>query len=341
MRFAAQHLDNMPHALKHTAPRPPSPTGPHQPRDLGRRRRQLLIVASDEALRQRIAEGAQRIPDATIAIAPKLAIAHEWIERNPPDLILSSLSLPDSEGLSLFASLTAVEIPTTFMSHCLRSFREHLGHALRSDDPREAIQRHTQCDCGVRRPLVLNLADSIALAAISKEAILIELIRKDQTLGTILVADGTIRQARDSEGDGLDALTRLLHASGVLITCRKASPGFKDHALSPDWRSFLLENAPAAWLDDLAPVASGAERNPAGLVLVPLCEGRDPQVDEGSSFDSLVDRGLDAILDRRLNDAKIFFEQAQRIKPNDARVAANLARLADLDTSKKPPGKSD
>jgi hypothetical protein len=263
-----------------------------------------------------------RIPGAEVRLASTLVAATRAILSDPPDLVLSSMALPDGDNLQLFSALTSPEldVPTTFMSRCLRRFREHLGHVLRAPNPREALERGLQCDCGdfTRRPLALGLADAIALAALSDQAVSLELVQNDDIVGVVIVADGQVRSALDAEGDGFDAVVRLLQRRRpALLTCRAAERGGWQTAvqIAIDWRSLLLEHAGAGWLSDLNAAPDPEDRRDDGLLRAPLCDDDDRLADAEARFDDLLERGLDAVLDRRLEDARSIFAAAQEIRP--------------------------
>ncbi|PIE19744.1 MAG: hypothetical protein CSA65_01050 [Proteobacteria bacterium] len=310
--------------------------------------RRLLVVAPDPRVRERVAEGAARIPDAEVTAVSTLAAAKTAILKRAPHLVLSSLALPDSDNLQLFKALTSREInvPTTFMSRCLRRFREHLGVLLRADDLEAELGRELQCDCGdfSRRPLALSLADGIALGALSQQDVSLELLLQDQIVGVVTLSDGQLCSAIDGEGEGLDALERLLGLGPALLTCRATMPNEPSGpsgavSIGMDWRAALCEYADERWRRDLREAPNPDDRREDGLLRTPLCvDDALADVDEGvvdarlvdAPFDQLLEEGLDAVLDRRLDDAHAIFTAAGRLRPEDPRIVANLARLLSL-----------
>lgn len=288
----------------------------------------LLVIAADERLREALSHGAKK--GTEVLLAGSLAQARSILNKHTPDLILSNLLLPDTSGLELFKTLTQYDIPTSFMSNCLIRFRSTIGKGIHSKNNENLNKLINQCECPNRerdRPKALSLADCIPLAALSNNPVRIELVRQNQVEGFVNMSQGELRFCSDGSGSGRLALGRLLRRPHVLVTCRAAKDIDTSRGDLQNWQKILLEEAPAHWRDDLS---GKTQEGLANKTSTPSSTSL-PEKNEDPYFNELLDRGLDALLEKRFDEASKAFNEAQRLQPENSLVKANLQRLSTME----------
>lgn len=207
-------------------------------------------------------------------------------------------------------------------------------------------------------------ADYIQLACAGQHSALIELQRAGAPAGRIVIRAGELWHAEDARGSGLDALRRLLFLAqcevnvGVLDPARAGA-----RTLQGPWQAIMLDaarshdehvrasTAPPAALEAQSagtsaaraavrvPVRARAAGRPAllaiegGAKVVSLSEHMQAVASSQlirERFNTLLERAVEALLERRLREAYELFTQAAVLEPNDPRVRANLTRLGEL-----------
>ena len=131
--------------------------------------------------------------------------------------------------------------------------------------------------------------------------------------------------AQAPQSSGVVALRHLLFAEETTIRC---------HPIHDEPERNIYTSCQRVLLDSARQQDEGRiVRNPT-----PTLKG-DADVDPSppglpsdrhghdDGFDALWNQGIEALLERRHTDARRAFEQARRIRPDDARCLANLERL--------------
>jgi len=223
-------------------------------------------------------------------------------------------------------------------------------------------------DTRSRSTLPFGAADFLQLAAMGRRSVTVRSTGRGGE-GAIVVVDGTPWAAYDELGEGLEAFSRLAFApyanckavtdeaarpqnlqgtlEALLLDAARRddeaaqqSPGgdddepalfdtieepppvaTSDHTLAPPSGSLLAFQAPQAEFASASQVEA-----------VSVDEQRLPVVEvaAGADFDAHWEAGVNALLDKDYVAAKSAFEAAAVLRPDDARVRANLARLDDV-----------
>ncbi|MBX7197652.1 MAG: DUF4388 domain-containing protein [Sandaracinaceae bacterium] len=145
----------------------------------------------------------------------------------------------------------------------------------------------------------VSLPDLVQLACLGGHTMRISCSREGHDVGTVDVVGGKLVSARDAEGRGLPALSRLL-SSHVAARVRELLD-IPSTDLSLDWQHALFE---AMKLADEAPRAA--------------------------SFEELMESLSQALLERDYARAAEALGRAAELRPDDALVKVNLERLRKL-----------
>ncbi|PIE19748.1 MAG: hypothetical protein CSA65_01070 [Proteobacteria bacterium] len=216
--------------------------------------------------------------------------------------------------------------------------------------------------------LPFGVADYLQLAGMGRHSVVIEVTDQGDVLGEIVIYRGNLWSARDRHGEGDEAFARLATAQDVAhVVCRTLRGHPRSARMfQRGWESMLLDavrqqdeavrvSQPTkrglgalptvdgaagdhdwaaldeGWVDAEPPAPpppsppAAAEPAPASTPAPFLSEGPSPK-----SFDSLLEEGLDALLERDHAKAAQAFLAAQALRPDDGRVIANIDRLRAL-----------
>ncbi|MBK6697570.1 MAG: response regulator [Myxococcales bacterium] len=316
----------------------------------------VLVVEDEPTLRASIVRGLSRAVRASIVGAGSVAEARQIIEERAPSMMISDIDLPDGTGLELVAHLDARErhVPIVFVSSYVRHYEgrvptragietyekplplERLRHIVES-----ALARGSTPD-----PSPFCAADYLQLAGIGRKSVLVH-VKTSQLTGRIFVRGGAVLAAEDSLGVGMAAFRRIVFAEGE-VSCRALRAGDEPAPnLEGNCEELLME---AARLNDEASITTSGEYSATGrtsrfpslppsrfsLPAPPIRPSSPPASvrANGDPFEEAYGSGVDALLERRYEDAFALFTKANGMRPGDSRVSANLARLATLLESK-------
>jgi len=209
-----------------------------------------------------------------------------------------------------------------------------------------------------------TVADYVQLSCMGRHSVTIDIEWADQS-GRVEIFNGDIWSAVDPEGDGEAAFRRIAFKRDAKIACygSEADPGPRN--IHQPWESVLMESArlldegnrdaasdgeldwgdtviassvpPAPAEPPRKPAWDRVETLPSGMSVVkeepapapkpPPEPVRDTVSEE---FDGHCDRAISALMRKDYAAAIVAFEQAHSLKPDDATVNANLARLRAL-----------
>lgn len=283
----------------------------------------VLVVEDEPMLRASMVRGLSKLSGVSVLAAGSVDEARAIISATVPQLVITDLNLPDHSGLEVIAELDRVgaRIPIIVASAWLRRFKvpQRAGIVLLEkpvalSQLREVVvERLGLAEVGAP----FTLADYVQLAGMGRRSVRLEVTRAGKHLGEVVIHRGDAWHARDARGDGPRALSRLLDTPDATVSA---------HPLVDAPTRTLEGSCEALLLDHLRRQDEGR----------PLADGADLALDEVApsapapmpteSFETLYSRGVEALLDHRLQEAFAAFEEASRVGTS-ASLRANLERL--------------
>ncbi len=169
-----------------------------------------------------------------------------------------------------------------------------------------------------------GLVDCLQLAAMGGHSVTIEISTSGTVVGVVVVVSGALWSVWDDDGEGSDALLRLVRRTEANVVCRTLAGDPGPQNVERPWEELILE------------AARRADEAAKGMAPINDFEGDcDPELDPGETSDDVfgraMERGLEAMLVRDYAAAFSAFQEAQRVRPDDKTVQANLSRLKELD----------
>jgi CheY-like chemotaxis protein len=295
----------------------------------------VLIVEDEPVLRASMVRGLSRLPDVVVLDAGRVDEAIRLAEIHSVDLVLSDLDLPDRSGLEIIGPLRATgrNPRIVFISAYLSTYRPRIpayaNVELREKPvPLEELRGIVEQHVGTLRrssrepeSTPFTAADYVQLSMMGRHSAVIGVAG-----GEIIIVDGQAWAARDALGTGDEAFMRL--ALQPNAWCRTLID--KNVARTVEGRAeFLLMEAARLQDEGLSAAASSSSSSlaafpsPSGSSLSTSAPGID-------AFDALMDECIDAILGRDHQRAAGLLSRARTLRPDDARVRANLQRLKAL-----------
>lgn len=317
-------------------------------------RARVLVVEDEETLRHWVARGLAKMPGVEVSEAGTLAEALADIDRAAPDVILSDLDLPDRPGIELIGELgrRGLTPALTFVSAYARAFAAQIPRfakvrVLEKPVSLEKLRETVRTDLDARGHASVDSApfgvpDYLQIACLGRHSVVIAVAGG----GRIVVSHGEVWTAEDDQGEGEAAFARLALANGARVTCRayRDEPGAR--TLQRSWEALLLDAVRMADEgardelvhgsldggpeDDIPLARLGAG---ASVSEVPLPQAAD----EDALFEEAKDRGMSALLRKDHAAALAALTEADRLKPGDRTLTANLVRLRELLGVKESP----
>jgi CheY-like chemotaxis protein len=289
----------------------------------------VLLIEDETMLRSNVARAIAKL-GVTVDEAGTLNDALRVIDRRSPDVVVSDIDLPERSGLELLGELgrRGLNPPVLFVSGYLHAYRaqipphaaiEVLEKPVSIDELRSAVSRRLGGQPAGEDTPPFSVPDYLQLACLGQHSVVVEVERYGERVGEIVAAEGTIWSARDTKGGGLEALARLAFGRSGAPRCRRVPGGLPTRNLQGSWEYLLIEAARV--MDESGREADVVE---AAAELGTIVPGPD------AAFDAAFDEGIDALLAKDHATAAQAFERARALRPSDAKVLANLARLAQL-----------
>lgn len=231
--------------------------------------------------------------------------------------------------------------------------------------PIETLRRIV--DDRLNQPLTLDaatpfsVADYVQLAEMGRKSVVISIDLADGSEGEIVVRSGEAWWARDNEGEGEHAFRRLMVAGGLggdgsVARCRPLLTEYLPRNITGSMQELLLDCARefdeasrdaggrgASFEDMNAAFPFEGSRAEDDVALEPRQHlSADLQLDitkpvspppapadpyDGLGFEALFERGVDALLAKRFDQAYVIFGRASELRPDNPSVRANLDRL--------------
>ncbi len=311
----------------------------------------VLVIEDEGVLRSAMVRALAKLPAVESVGAGNLSDALASIDEQVPDLILSDLDLPDRSGIELIGELKGrgLSVPIVFISAYLEAYGAQipphsgvrvLEKPVGVDELRSLVLEQLRKSESGSAVSPFAAVDYLQLAAMGGHSVEVVVDGAGDRGGTVFVHRGEIWHAEDSEGEGREALIRLLDMESASATCRtsRGTPGARsvdgrleelllDAARISDESTRGSDAAPDFDLDvafDLAGDpghASSGDPDPSAV-------SEQPEADDG--FAAAMERGLEALLEKDYEAAHAAFLAAQAIRPDDGVVGANIRRLRDM-----------
>lgn len=305
----------------------------------------ILVIEDEGVLRGAMVRGLAKLPGIEVADAGDLTEALISIDQQAPELILSDLDLPDRSGIELIGELAArgLSIPIVFISAYLEAYGARI--------PPHAGVRVLEKPVGLEelRALVLeqlsgtdspdatspfSAVDYLQLAGMGGHSVEISVTGPGAQGGSIFVQRGQVWHAEDADGEGREALTRLVNLKPARAACHTSKGSPARRTVEGRWEELVLEAARCA--DESARDAGGeAPDFDLDTAFAPDAgPSETPEPHDG--FDLAMERGLEALLDKDYRAARSAFLDAQNIRPDDRVVEANIQRLLEMGFGPSP-----
>lgn len=299
-------------------------------------RAQLMIVEDEPILRSSMARGLARMLPIDVWNAASVAEARQLLERIRPQIVLCDLDLPDGVGLDVLATLDrrGLFIPVIFISAYVSTYQRSIPSRaniqvyekpITITELRRLVQQQLALTAQ-EEPPPFSPTDYIQLAAMGKHSVRLEFERGGEPAGTVVIHDGELWSVSDPRGEGEAALRRLMFSGSALTLCTSLREKPGPRAFTTSSQSLLMEAArledEEARAEEPAPPPSPAPA-PAPAPKKSLC------------FEELYEIGVDALLRKDYPAALESFSQASALRPQDAKVIANLKRLRALGFAKE------
>lgn len=280
----------------------------------------LVMIVEDEAvLRVSMARGLARLPGIEVTEAGSLNAAVALLDERQPSLILSDIDLPGRSGLEMLGELASrhLSIPIVFISAYLKAYGSQIPRHANVDvrekpiglaELRELVLKHVSATPPAAEPF--EVTDYVQLACMAQRSVVIEIAdAAKKPHGQIVVCSGAVWSARDEQGEGEEAFRRLVTSAGLSVHCLplRGVPPTRD--VHHDWEGLLLD---AVREEDEA----RRDEPPAPIAT--------------ASFEELWQRGVTSLREKNYPAALAAFVEANRLRPGDWRVRANLERLRQL-----------
>lgn len=273
-----------------------------------------------------------------------------------PTLVLSDLDLFDGSGLELASDLAHVAggasnvVPVTFVS----------VHGPRFS-PLVERRPISLCDSRARGGPVhlsrglapgaasppLTLVDYVLLAAIGTRPVSLQITHDGKPAGRVLVRSNQAWSAEDGKGVGCDAFLRLASLADASIVCVGLGEAPLPNRVFESIEVVLMRLF-GCFVDD--PFDAPTRRQPrpsfpsAGDMDVTITEATPPSKDAPrvrtlvgvhpvrpeAVFEELREKAIDLVLKKKYAEAYEAFCEAEKIRPEDPSVVANLQRLRAL-----------
>lgn len=312
----------------------------------------VLVIEDETMLRNSVVLGLSKMTGVEAFGAGTLDEALLLIDDPPPDLILSDLDLPDRSGVELIGELASrgLKVPIVFVSAYVRAFAAQIPkHAdvriLEKPVPLEELREVVKGRLSVppargTESAPFGVIEYLQLSCMGRHSVVIDVETMSGETGRLVVSRGNLWSASDSEGEGEAAFARLAFLEEADVNCRTLEEDAGDRSIQTPMEALLLE---AARLHDEGKSFEGSRPGPNSEAEVssfdptqgpdeePLSPSSSPQVAPTEvDFAHHLDEGLEALLSRDYERAFIAFTEANRIKPDDMSVLANLERLEEL-----------
>lgn len=238
------------------------------------------------------------------------------------------------------------------------------------DELRQLVRVRLSTLQAARNAPPFGAADYLQIACAGRHSVQIDVLLAGKRIGQLVVHRGRPWAARDPLGSGMAAFSRLVNLPGAVVLCGTLRGEPEPANLDGSLDSLLLQAAVdsdhlaagkgASSGDDLPPSpapeaiaalpsAPASERSTLAEPLLPATaawsglddppraiasEAPPPPARSAEAsaaeFTTALEAGIDALLDKDYPRALAAFLRADRLRPGDPRITANLRRLEEL-----------
>lgn len=309
-------------------------------------RSRVLVVEDEPALLSSMVRGLAKLDGVDVRGAATVREACRSIHETAPDMVVTDLDLPDGSGIEVVGELDRIGVrtPIAFVSAYIGKYRgllptragtDILEKPVSLERLRQLVAERLRGDEVTSSPF--SATDYVQLAGMGRRSVAIQVRGRVAGRGRIVIREGDIWSAEDERGTGEDAFRRLVFLKDALVTCEPLDPKSQvARTIEGSCMSVMLEAARHLDEEDYA-----AEIEPEDCVdetwEAPPAPAPPPLPQLGNlsrSFDDVFDEGVDALLRKRFDIAYRFFAEADRLRPGDSRVTANLQRLRQMGWAK-------
>lgn len=287
----------------------------------------VLVVEDEPMLLRSVVTGLQRIEGIEVIGVNSVDAAVAELRRAPM-LVLSDIDLPDRSGLELLGELGSrgLKPHVVFVSAYVKAYRaqipqyagvEVLEKPVSLEQLRELVT--ARLARSTPSPSPFGVADFLQLASLGRHSVVLKVVGASS--GSITVVGGEAWSATDERGKGMDAFRRLALLQPALVQCETLVGQAGPRDLTGTAEALLLECARVQDEECLEPAISTG-----GFTELSLEEPAKPEV----SFEEQFETALAASLRKDYRVALQHFRAADALRPGDAKVQINIARLQSL-----------
>lgn len=307
----------------------------------------VVLLEDEPVLRSSMARGLAKLPGITVVEAGTVQAALDAIDAEAPQMIVSDIDLPDRSGLELLGELgrRQLAVPILFVSAYLKAYGAlippHANVDVREkpidlEDLRGIVRNRLAAKTVSETPF--GPSDYIQLACLGHRSVLIE-VESDAGEGSIVVHQGVLWTASDTQGEGEDAFRRLVFLPKAAAHVRSWSGEAGPRTIHRGWEAMLLDAARE--LDERSRGLTHGGETPFDDTSFELQEidvpvvspepAKEPEPDPDEvAFTRAFDRGVTFLLAKDYAGAFAAFTEAAARRPDDAKTQANLERLKQL-----------
>ena len=329
----------------------------------------VLVIEDEAVLRASVARGLGKVAAVEVDQAGTLDEAVAALDRNAPDVIVSDIDLPGRSGLELLGELgrRGLHVPIVFVTGYLKAFAPQIPRHANVDVLEKPVEFEQLRDVVLDRlrPSAevalspFSVPDYLQLACVGGHSIIVRVETGGEPEGEVVVKGGELWGAQDQQGDGMEALRRMMFADNATVHCSSLPPGHTGHRnLEGTWEALLMEAArlndeeqagrqsepddewsdfddsfgPASTDDTSRPAteSAGALRGFDTVRPPPSAGAPESEPPPDPSFERHWEAAVQALLAKEYEEARREFLAARAAKPDDPKVIANLKRLEEL-----------
>ncbi|MCP4657590.1 MAG: response regulator [bacterium] len=285
----------------------------------------ILVVEDEAAIQRGLVRSIDRDPLLRGTGAYTVDEAVAVLRSDPPDLLITDLSLPGRHGLEMITELdrAGLRIPiiiiTAHRATYEQSIPRHGGIMVLEKPIALAVlldHIHARLEAATSEALgpTFEVSDYLQLAGMGRHSVLLRVAVDGEDEAWLEIIDGDIWNAYFGQRTGEDAVAALLSLPAHNMTSK---------ALTNRPRKRQIQRKTAGLLLDLARAQDEARRGEGG-------DGEPIAPSSTRSYADLVEEGIEAARCEHWKKAEAAFQTALEIRPDDARARYNLARIRKL-----------